>query len=119
MVNQPTDSATDTITGWHAHVYYEAGTKETAAAVRAGLEAAFPDALFGRWHDAPVGPHPTGSFQVAFAPALFARVVPWLALNRRGLVVFVHPETGNDVPDHTDHAIWMGGMPAIDVDALR
>ena len=95
------------ITGYHAHVYYDAATKETAARLRAGLEAAFEVEL-GRWHEKPVGPHPCGSYQIAFGPDLFAALVPWLALNRGGLIVFSHPETGNDLEDHRDHGIWLG-----------
>ena len=29
-------------------------------------------------------------------------------LNRDGLVVFLHPETGNALLDHRDWATWMG-----------
>ncbi|MFQ5938851.1 MAG: DOPA 4,5-dioxygenase family protein [Alphaproteobacteria bacterium] len=29
-------------------------------------------------------------------------------LNRDGLTVFVHPETGDDLADHLDHALWLG-----------
>jgi DOPA 4,5-dioxygenase len=47
---------------------------------------------------------------LAFGPELIADVLPWLALNRKGLVVFLHPDTGNDLLDHTEHAIWMGAM---------
>jgi DOPA 4,5-dioxygenase len=106
------------ITGYHAHVYYDAATKETAARLRTGLEAAFEVDL-GRWHDKPVGPHPCGSYQVAFGPELFAALVPWLALNRDGLTVFIHPETGDVVPDHRDYAIWLGRQRELDLDALR
>ena len=69
--------------------------------------------------DAAFGPHPMGSYQIAFAPEQFAEVVPWLALNRRGLIVFVHPETGDDLADHTEHAIWMGDRQELALDALR
>ncbi len=106
------------ITGYHAHVYYDADSKETAAEVRAAVEAAFAVRM-GRWHDKPIGPHPMGSYQIAFAPEQFAEVVPWLALNRRGLIVFVHPETGDDLADHTAHAIWMGDRQELALDALR
>jgi len=105
------------ITGYHAHVYYDAETKERAARLRAGLEAAFEVEL-GRWHDKPVGPHPCGSYQIAFGPALFGVLVPWLALNRDGLTVFIHPQTGDDVPDHRDYAIWLGRQQELDLDAL-
>jgi DOPA 4,5-dioxygenase len=106
------------ITGYHAHVYYDAATKETAARLRTGLEGAF-DVELGRWHDKPVGPHPCGSYQVAFGPELFAALMPWLALNRDGLTVFIHPQTGDDIPDHRDYAIWLGRQRELDLDALR
>ena len=113
-----TESRPPEVSGFHAHVYYDAGTKETAARLRAGLERAF-DVRVGRWHDRPVGPHPMGSFQIAFAPQQFGEVIPWLALHRDGLVVFIHPETGDAVADHTDYALWMGAVMDLDIEALR
>ena len=56
------------ITGYHAHIYYDAGTKPAAERLRAKLERAFGEPVYGRWHDRPVGPHPRWSYQVAFAP---------------------------------------------------
>ncbi|MCF5427373.1 DOPA 4,5-dioxygenase family protein, partial [Pseudomonas syringae] len=47
-----------------------------------------------------------------------ADVTLWLALNRDGLVVFLHPLTGNELRDHTDHAIWMGEVRLLDLSAL-
>ena len=96
------------IEDYHAHVYYDAAEKEEATRLRQAAEPRFPDAAFGRWHDNPVGPHPTGSYQIAFPAAMFAEIVPWLALNRGGLTVFVHPNTGQDLEDHRDRAIWLG-----------
>jgi DOPA 4,5-dioxygenase len=112
------DNQTNSIKGYHAHVYYDAQTKDQAAIVRQGVEESF-QVRMGRWHDRPVGPHPCWSYQIAFEPELFGRIVPWLALNRRGLIVFVHPETGDDITDHTDFAIWMGERMDLDLDALR
>ena len=108
----------DSITGYHAHVYYDAGSKAAAAELRDAIEARF-DVRLGRWHDRPVGPHPSWSYQVAFAPALFAEIVPWLALNRGDLTIFLHPETGNVVPDHRDHALWLGDKAELNLDALK
>lgn len=97
------------IAGWHAHVYYDpAATRAAAEAVRAGLAERFPEAVLGRWHDVPVGPHTAAMYQVAFPPGLFPALVPWLALNRRDLSVLLHPETGRQRADHTRHALWMG-----------
>jgi DOPA 4,5-dioxygenase len=88
----------------HVHVYDRPETREAAAARRRELEARFATRL-GRWHDAPAGPHTRSMHQVAFAPAEFARLVPWLMLNRGPLDVLVQPETGDDLADHRDHAI--------------
>jgi DOPA 4,5-dioxygenase len=108
----------DAITGWHAHVYYDGGSREAAARLREGIAQAFPDAMLGRWHDKPVGPHPQAMYQVAFAPALFPTLVPFLALNREGLAVLVHPETGRQKADHLHHAMWMGAVLALDASVL-
>jgi DOPA 4,5-dioxygenase len=107
--------AVSAIADWHAHVYYDAVSKPRAQTLRRALEEAFPQAEYGRWHDRPVGPHPQWSYQVAFPAALFEAIVPWLALNRDGLTVFIHPNTGDDLADHRDHALWMGSMPALDL----
>ncbi len=112
-----TASDTDTIQSYHAHVYYDAETKETAARLRAGVEARF-EITMGRWHDKPVGPHPCWSYQIAFEPALFGELVPWLALNRAGLDVLVHPNTGQDPRDHAERALWLGRSYELDLSVL-
>jgi aromatic ring-cleaving dioxygenase len=99
--------AVSDVAGYHAHVYYDPDSRERAARVRDGLSNAFTVRL-GRWHDKAVGPHPKGMYQVAFSVDEFARVVPWLMLNREGLDVLVHPESGDDLTDHTSHAMWLG-----------
>ncbi len=107
------------ITGWHAHVYYDpATTRAVAAALREAIADGFPDAVLGRWHDLPVGPHPGAMYQVAFAPALFPTLAPFLALNRQGLTILLHPETGRQRADHTAHALWMGAVLPLDVSVL-
>ncbi|MDA7948736.1 MAG: DOPA 4,5-dioxygenase family protein [Hyphomicrobiaceae bacterium] len=101
------------ISGYHAHVYFDANTLAQARTLceeardRFGVE-------MGRVHEKPVGPHPDWSCQLAFGPEKFADVVPWLALNRNGLTVFIHPETGEELNDHTEHAMWMGRIRPLD-----
>lgn len=102
------------IKGYHAHVYFDASTLERARALCEQAAQLF-ELKMGRVHQRPVGPHPDWSCQLAFAPEVFAQVVPWLALNRQGLVVFLHPDTGDDLRDHTDHAIWMGAIRPLDL----
>jgi len=105
------------IRGWHAHIYYEQATKAQATALRERLGALFPITL-GRMHDAPIGPHPQAMFQIAFAPDALPAVLPWLALNRAGLTVLVHPETTDAVADHRDHAVWMGAVLPLNLSVL-
>ena len=102
------------IRGFHAHVYYDEDTFERARALCESAGKRFPLKM-GRMHRRPVGPHPCWSCQLAFAPELFGKVIPWLALNRDGLVVFIHPETGDDLADHTEHAIWMGKIEKLNL----
>lgn len=103
-------AAPDSITGWHAHIYYDAASRPAAERLRTAIGQAFPDAVLGRWHDVPVGPHSQAMYQVAFAPALFPTLVPFIALNREGLAVLVHPDTGRQRADHLHHALWMGAV---------
>ena len=105
------------IAGWHAHVYYDEGSRARAAAVREALDCRFRVKL-GRWRDEPVGPHPEPMYQVAFKPDQFAGIVQWLMLNRDGLTVLVHPETGHDLGDHRDRALWMGRVLDLNLDVL-
>lgn len=106
MADQPKDAGL--IDHWHAHIYYDPDrTKDAAIQVRGWIEQRFPVQM-GRMHDVPVGPHPAAMFQVLFAPDTFPVLMPWLALNRQGLTVLVHPETGRPRDDHLLHAIWLG-----------
>ena len=110
--------ATAGIQGYHAHIYYDPGTRAVAERLREAIGPAF-DVRLGRWHDRPVGPHPKSMYQIAFPVSEFPRLVPWLMLNRAGLDVLVHPETGEDYEDHAYHALWLGRPLALDLESLR
>ena len=73
----------------------------------------------GRMHVTPVGPHPTGSCQMTVPPEKFAEVTAWLALNRDGLTVFTHAETGDVMADHTQHVVWLDDSQPLRLDVLR
>ena len=73
----------------------------------------------GRFHEKPVGPHPMWSYQILFPMPLFPDVAGWLALNRDGLDVFLHPNTGNDLADHRDHAMWIGRSYELDLSIFK
>ena len=109
-----------TIEHYHAHVYYDpASTRDRAERLRERIGATLPQAKLGRWHDELVGPHPQSMYQVAFPTEMLAAFVPWLMLNRDGLTVLLHPETGNAYRDHTAHAAWFGGMLPLRLEAFK
>ena len=58
-------------------------SRDRAAVLREWVEARFPVRM-GRWQDEPVGPHRAAMYQFAFAPELFADVVPFVMMNRHG-----------------------------------
>jgi len=114
---RPTDP--DAITHYHAHIYYDPPTtRDRAARLRERIAATFPDATVGRWHDELVGPHLRSMYQIAFPRQMLASFLPWLMLNRDGLAVLLHPETGNAYRDHTDHAAWLGEKLPVRLDVL-
>jgi len=112
-----TEEPAPKITGYHAHIYFDSETEPAAQALRTEIETQF-DVVMGRWHHKPVGPHPKWMYQVAFETDVFATFTPWLALNRRGLTVFLHPSTSDSLADHTDFAMWMGEILDLNLDVL-
>ncbi|MEA3093316.1 MAG: hypothetical protein QOJ04_4658 [Caballeronia sp.] len=94
---------------WHAHIYFDATTRDAAWQFRGEIATHFGDGLqLGRFHEKPVGPHPKWSYQLAFERAQFADIVEWLTLNHGALDVFLHPNTGDSLRDHRDAAVWIG-----------
>ncbi|WP_375507515.1 DOPA 4,5-dioxygenase family protein [uncultured Caballeronia sp.] len=105
-MNTPTVSP---VVSWHAHVYFNASTRDAAWQLREEIASRLGDTLqLGRFHEKPVGPHPQWSYQLAFEPGQFAVIVEWLTLNHGSLDVFIHPNTGNALRDHRDAAVWIG-----------
>ena len=102
---------------FHAHIYYDKKSRGTAERVRRELGENF-QVVLGRWHDDPVGPHPGSMYQVAFEADQFESLTQWLMAHRGGLTVFVHPETGDDLGDHRDRALWMGRLLKLDLSKL-
>ncbi|MFV0295478.1 MAG: DOPA 4,5-dioxygenase family protein [Hyphomicrobiaceae bacterium] len=109
---------TGKIESWHVHVYFDADTIETARRVCTEASEAF-GLVMGRMHQKPVGPHPDWSCQLSFGPEKIGDVIGWLALHRQGLNVLIHPETGNELLDHTRHAIWLGAIRPLDTSIFK
>jgi len=107
------------IDSWHAHVYFDASSREAARALRETIEAELAGRMeMGRFHEKAVGPHPMWSYQMAFSPASYSYVVSWLALNHGALDVCVHPNTGDELRDHRDCALWLGKSYVLNLAAL-
>jgi len=114
-----TTKPTSAITGYHAHIYFTPESMDAALVLQAILKDKMPHLRYGRVHQGPVGPHPMGMYQIAFAVEDFDTLVPYLMLNRSGLNILVHPETGDDLTDHTAHALWLGEKLPLNVDMFK
>lgn len=106
------------VNDYHAHIYYNESTYEQAIALCDEAENRF-DISVGRKHRQSIGPHPKWSCQLAFKPEMFGELIPWLALHRDGLTVFIHPATGNNLKDHTEYAMWMGIIEPLKLDIFK
>jgi DOPA 4,5-dioxygenase len=107
---------------WHAHIYYSAGERGPAEALRDDFLArtqtgdAPPILFVGRMVDEGVGPHPIPQYEVHFRESALAVVVE--AIGASGLRALVHPLTDDDMADHTSLARWIGDPVELDLTAL-
>jgi DOPA 4,5-dioxygenase len=99
---------------FHAHIYFDPPELEAARTLARRAHALFGVAV-GHFHPGPVGPHPRGSCQLTVPKELFGEFAGWAALNRMGLTIFAHAETGDDLADHSAHVIWFGPSEPLDL----
>ena len=45
--------------------------------------------------------------------------MPFLMMNRMGLTVLLHPQSGRPRDDHTINAVWMGEVLPVKTEVLR
>lgn len=102
------------IRGFHAHIYYDADQVGEAQAFAERARAHFRIAV-GRFHLAPVGPHPRGSCQLSMSPETFAAFTLWALHERGDLTIFCHGLSGNDLADHTRYVLWLGPSEPLDL----
>ena len=92
---------------FHAHVYFDPDQLDRAQSLAREAQSQF-GVMVGRFHERPVGPHPRGSCQLTVPSEKFGAFAQWAVLNRRGLTIFAHADTGDDLADHSEHVIWFG-----------
>jgi DOPA 4,5-dioxygenase len=102
------------IRDFHAHIYFDADEVEKARALGDEAHRRFAVPV-GHYHTRPIGPHPRGSVQLTVPAGKFGEFAQWLALNRGGLTIFAHANTGDDLADHTAHVIWFGPSEKLDL----
>ncbi|MCJ1480417.1 hypothetical protein MMC06_000572 [Schaereria dolodes] len=105
------------------HIYFPQSNKyynKFARALWERIRREFPELRIYHVWDEPLGPHPIGMFEVnLFTPAQFGAFVPWLVINRGPLSALVHPNTDDELRDHTQRATWMGEKVPLDLMPLR
>jgi aromatic ring-cleaving dioxygenase len=98
------------IDSYHAHIYFrDPIERDTAMRLRAEISERF-SVQMGRVHDLQIGPHDAPMYQVAFDCEVLPKLIPWLMLNRDGLVILIHPNTANPRRDHLVNSFWMGAV---------
>ena len=100
---------------YHIHVYFDANTVEQATQLCIATRGQF-NIPMGRVHEKNVGPHPCWSCQLTLPSELLGSAIEYLNFKRQGLTVFIHPETGNDLVDHTEYLIWLGESKTLKID---
>ena len=85
------------IQDYHAHVYFDADSREPAQALRDKIEATF-DIEMGHWHEKEVGPHPRWSYQVKFGTDLFAELVRGVWARREELTDMIESALVDEWP---------------------
>jgi len=108
-----------TIHGYHAHVYFDDASQDSAAALRRRVQ----EALKGRvivhgLVSRPIGPHPLPMFEIDVPRGNLEELVSWMMLNHGPHSVLIHPITGNDLADHRDHPVWIGKPLPLDLEFL-
>lgn len=109
------------IKNYHFHLYYslEEAQISKATIILNKLAQEKPGIPIGRIWEKPVGPHPIGSCQVTVEREKFSEMMEWFLANRQELSLFIHPNTGDDLIDHTVHTIWLGNEFSLNTDMFR
>eukprot|EP01006_Ploeotia_vitrea_P031511 TRINITY_DN63848_c0_g1_i1.p1 TRINITY_DN63848_c0_g1~~TRINITY_DN63848_c0_g1_i1.p1 ORF type:complete len:148 (+),score=12.61 TRINITY_DN63848_c0_g1_i1:52-495(+) len=99
------------------HVYYTHTPqyKQASMELREKMLARWPGFWYGGPYDDPIGPHPTPMWSLNFKDNSKDPQKDWTEMteflqanNPAGLSILVHPNTGDEVADHTTNSVWFG-----------
>lgn len=98
---------------FHAHIYFAPKDIEHARnlAKYALLIELFESVKF---HERPIGPHPTGMIEMHFGDSSYTSAVEWIETHRGVFSVLIHQDTGDDFRDHSDGIRWLGKKLPLD-----
>lgn len=104
---------------FHAHVYYTPDTRASAVDLREALASAAGGRLTRyTLSDGPRGPHVTPMFGVDIPRDDLPEVLELLMRSHGPHPILIHPVTGNELLDHTHHALWLGPPQPLDLGKL-
>ncbi|KAL0481757.1 hypothetical protein AKO1_012357 [Acrasis kona] len=94
------------------HIYYfpnSAASKSHADKLFAYAKNTWSD-LYIKMFTAPIGPHPIPMFEIDIPQAhpKFSDILSWIMINRGNSSALLHPNTGDEMKDHTVSATWVG-----------
>lgn len=92
---------------FHLHIYFKP-TELEKARVLAGRAQRMHLFDVVKFHEHPIGPHPTGTIEGHFGDAAYSSVLEWVEANRGDFSTLIHQDTGDDFKDHTDGCSWLG-----------
>ncbi|KAL5120962.1 hypothetical protein ACEQ8H_001150 [Pleosporales sp. CAS-2024a] len=109
--------------GFDVHIYFLQSDDEEvqfATQLWERIRREFPELRIYRVWDKPIGPHPVAMFEVnLFTPEQFGAFIPWLVIHRGPLSALVHPNTDDELRDHSQRATWMGQPLPLHMKFLR
>ncbi|GAA5931700.1 DOPA 4,5-dioxygenase family protein [Sporobolomyces koalae] len=103
------------------HVYYSTPSQiEHARKLHQRIRYEFPELRVYKFWETAIGPHPEPMFEVnTFTPAQFGALFGFLTAYRGDLSVLIHPNTDDELADHTTKATWMGDKVTLKTDILK
>ena len=110
--------SSEEVTEFHAHIYFDAVTRASALSLHETMLRFHPLLKVHTMAEGSRGPHVLPMFGMDIPKEIFAIVVSFLALNRGPHSVLFHPLSGNELLDHTHHALWLGPQQPLNLAVL-